>query len=282
MKKGLIMEGGALRGMFTAGVIDVFLEYGITFEGAVGVSAGAAFGCNLKSRQIGRAVRYNIANCKNPKYCSFRSLFFTGDMFGAKFCYETIPYETDVFDWETYRNDPMEFYAVATDIESGKPVYHLCESLDRNEMDWLRASASMPLAARIVEIDGQKLLDGGISDSVPVRFFEKLGYDRNVIILTQPKGYVKKPSSLMGLIKLKYRKYPRLVEALVDRHNEYNETSAYIEEKESRGEVFVIRPPEALPVGRVEHDPEKIRKAYEIGRKTATDQLERLKEFLNI
>lgn len=275
------MEGGALRGMFTAGVTDVFLESGITFDGAVGVSAGAAFGCNLKSRQIGRAVRYNIANSKNPKYCSFRSLFITGDMFGAKFCYETIPYETDPFDWEAFKNDPMDFYAVATDIESGTPVYHLCKSLDKQEMEWIRASASMPLAARIVEIDGHKLLDGGISDSVPLKFFEQLGYSKNVIILTQPKGYVKSPSSLMGLVKLKYKKYPKLVKTLENRHNEYNETTAYIEEKESRGEVFVIRPPEALPVGRIEHDPEKIKKAYEIGRKTATALLDDLKEFLN-
>ena len=170
------MEGGALRGMFTAGVIDVFLEHEIEFDGAVGVSAGAAFGCNFKSRQIGRAVRYNIENCKNPRYCSFRSLLFTGDMFGAKFCYETIPYKTDIFDWESYRKNPLEFYAVATDIESGEPIYHKCLSLDKNEMQWLRASASMPLAARIVEIDGKKLLDGGISDSVPIKFFEEFGY----------------------------------------------------------------------------------------------------------
>jgi predicted patatin/cPLA2 family phospholipase len=202
-------------------------------------------------------------------------------MFGAKFCYETIPYETNPFDWEAFKNDPMDFYAVATDVESGTPVYHLCESLDKQEMEWIRASASMPLAARIVEIDGHKLLDGGISDSVPLKFFEQLGYSKNVIILTQPKGYVKSPSSLMGLVKLKYKKYPKLVKTLENRHNEYNETTAYIEEKESRGEVFVIRPPEALPVGRIEHDPEKIKKAYEIGRKTATALLDDLKEFLN-
>ena len=281
MKRGLIMEGGALRGMFTAGVIDVFLEHKIEFDGAVGVSAGAAFGCNLKSKQIGRAVRYNVANCKNPKYCSFRSLLFTGDMFGAKFCYETIPYKTDIFDWETYKNNPLDFYAVATDIESGEPVYHKCLTLDKEEMPWLRASASLPLVARIVKIDGKKLLDGGIADSIPLKFFEKEGYDRNVLILTRPRDYVKKPASLMKLIRLKYRKYPKLIEALADRHNQYNETSAYINEKEASGEILVIRPPEELPIGRMEHDPERIKAAYEIGRRTGLKYIEKVKEFLN-
>lgn len=275
------MEGGALRGIFTAGVIDVFLENGIEFDGAVGVSAGAAFGCNFKSKQIGRAVRYNIANCKNPKYCSFRSLLFTGDMFGAKFCYETIPYETDIFDWKAYTENPMEFYAVATDIESGKPIYHRCDTLDKEEMHWIRASASMPLASRIVEIDGQKLLDGGISDSVPLKFFEEQGYNRNVVILTQPLGYVKNPTSLFKLIKIKYRKYPKLIEALAERHNEYNKTTAYIQEQEEKGNILVIRPPMALPVGRIEHDPERIKETYEIGRKTGLEYIEKVKKFLN-
>lgn len=281
MKRGLIMEGGALRGIFTAGVLDVFLENGIEFDGAVGVSAGAAFGCNFKSRQIGRAVRYNIANCKNPKYCSFWSLFFTGNMFGAKFCYETIPYKTDLFDWQTYRSNPLEFYAVATDVESGKPVYHRCDTLDKNDMEWVRASASMPLAARIVKIGKQKLLDGGVSDSIPIRFFKAEGYDKNVLILTQPKGYVKQPSSLFSLIKLKYRKYPNLIEALANRHNEYNETTAYIEKLEAEGEIVVIRPPMPLPIGRVEHDAERIRQTYEIGRLIGLEYIDTVKEFLN-
>ncbi len=281
MKRGLIMEGGALRGMFTPGVTDVFLENGIEFDGAVGVSAGAAFGCNFKSRQIGRAIRYNLANCKNPRYCSFASLFFTGNMFGAKYCYETIPYKTDIFDWETYRNNPLEFFAVATDIESGEPVYHRCDTLDRNEMEWIRASSSLPLAAKIVKIDDKKLMDGGVSDSIPLKFFEASGYDRNVVILTRPQEYIKKPSSLMKLIRIKYRKYPKLIERLENRHIEYNETVSYVKEKEARGEIFVIRPPYPLPTGHTEHDPERIRQTYEIGRQTALGALDELKNFLN-
>ncbi len=282
MKKGLIMEGGALRGMFTAGVTDVLLENGITFDGAIGVSAGAAFGCNFKSKQSGRAVKYNIENCKNPEYCSFRSLFFTGDMFGARYCYETIPYETHPFDWDTYKSNPLEFYAVATDIESGTPVYHKCDMLDKQEMEWIRASASMPLAARIVEINGQKLLDGGISDSVPIKYFESIGYDRNLLILTQPVDYVKKPSSLMSLIRLKYKKYPKLIEALTVRHIIYNETSDYVKNKENEGTILVIRPKAPLPTGRIEHDAKKIKSTYELGRKAALDSLEKIKKFYNI
>ena len=281
MKRGLIMEGGALRGMFTAGVTDVFLENGIEFDGAVGVSAGAAFGCNFKSRQIGRAIRYNLANCKDPRYCSFASLLLTGNMFGKKYCYETIPYKTDIFDWEVYRNNPLEFYAVATDIEKGAPVYHRCDTLDKDEMEWIRASSSLPLAARIVKIGDKKLLDGGVSDSIPLKFFEDLGYDRNVVILTRPREYIKAPTSLMKLIRLKYRKYPKLIERLENRHLEYNETVAYVNEKEARGEIFVIRPPYPLPAGQKEHDPERIRQTYEIGRQTALEALTELKIFLN-
>ena len=281
MKRGLIMEGGALRGMFTAGVTDVLLENGIEFDGAVGVSAGAAFGCNFKSKQIGRAIRYNLANCKDPRYCSYASLFLTGNMFGKKYCYETIPYKTDVFDWDTYKNNPLKFYAVATDIESGEPVYHRCDTLDKDEMEWIRASSSLPLAARIVKIGDKKLLDGGVSDSIPLKFFEDLGYDRNVVILTRPREYIKAPTSLMKLIRLKYRKYPKLIERLENRHLEYNETLSYVNEKEARGEIFVIRPPYALPTGHTEHDPERMRQTYEIGRQTALEALTELKKYLN-
>lgn len=280
MKTGLIMEGGALRGIFTAGVIDVFMENQIEFDGAVGVSAGAAFGCNFKSKQIGRVVRYNIDNCKNPKFCSFRSLLFTGDMFGAKFCYETIPYETDKFDWDTYIKNPMEFHVVATDIESGETVYKKCDTLDKTEMEWMRASASMPLVSRIVNIEGRKLLDGGISDPIPLKYFEKAGYDRNVLILTQPYDYVKKPSEHMGLVKLKYRKYPKLIELLINRHTVYNGISDYIKKKEAEGEILVIRPDAPLPISRVEHNADIIKATYDLGRAVGSRYVEKVNDFL--
>ncbi|MBQ7120305.1 MAG: patatin family protein [Oscillospiraceae bacterium] len=280
MKKGLVMEGGAMRGLFTAGVIDVLMENKITFDGAVGVSAGAAFGCNYKSRQLGRALRYNVRFCRDKRYCSLRSLIKTGDLFGADFCYRQIPCELDKFDMEAFSENPMEFYVVATDIETGKPLYWRCTDGGEDDLAYIKASASMPLAANIVEKDGKKLLDGGMSDSVPLKFFESRGYDRNVVILTQPGEYIKGKNKAMPLIKMKYRKYPNLIETMKNRHVEYNKTTEYINKAESEGKVFVIRPPHSLPVGRIEKDPEKLKSAYNIGREEALKKLSALKKFL--
>ena len=267
-KYGLIMEGGAMRGMFTAGVMDVLMENEIHFDGAIGVSAGAAFGCNFKSNQIGRVIRYNKNYCKDPRFCSIRSLIKTGDLYGAEFCYTTIPYELDLFDCEAYLNNPMDFYVVCTDVETGKPVYRKCITGRDEDLIWIRASASMPIASRVVEATGYKLLDGGISDSIPLEYFESLGYNKNVIILTQPKGYIKKPSKALPLIKMSLKEYPNVYKTMENRHNDYNETIKFIEEKEKSGDVLVIRPPEKLPVGRVEHNPDKLQIAYDIGVKT--------------
>ena len=280
-KYGLIMEGGAMRGMFTAGVIDVLMENKIRFDGGVGVSAGAAFGCNYKSNQIGRVIRYNKKYCRDPRYCSIRSLIKTGDLYGAEFCYATISYELDVFDNKAYFENPMEFHVVCTDVETGKPVYRNCITGLDEDLTWIRASASMPIASKVVETTDYKLLDGGISDSIPLKYFEDLGYNKNVIILTQPKGYIKKPTKALPFIKVFLKDYPNVYKTMQNRHNDYNDTIKIIEEKEKNGDVLVIRPPEKLPVGRVEHNPEKLQLAYDIGRETALKQLEEIKEFVN-
>jgi len=282
MKKGLILEGGAMRGLFTAGVTDVMMENGIEFDGMIGVSAGACFGCNYKSRQPGRTLRYNLQYCRDPRYCSFRSLIKTGDLYGADFCYLELPKKLDLFDYEAFLENPMEFYVVCTDVETGEPVYRRLTHGDRNEMHWIRASASMPLASRIVEVDGYKLLDGGIADSIPLKYFESIGYDRNVVILTQPADYVKKPNKLIPLMRRALRKYPRVVDTMARRHEIYNEATAYIREKERAGEVFVIRPAGKLEVGHVEHDPDKLRAAYELGRRAGEEHLAAMKRFLGL
>ena len=202
MKKGLIMEGGAMRGMFTCGVIDVFMENGITFDGAVGISAGAVFGCNYKSRQIGRPLRYNKNYCKDKRYCSISSLIKTGDLYNADFCYRELPNELDPFDSDTFEKDPMVFYVGATDVKTGKCIFHKCSDGKEEDTQWMRASASMPLVSKIVKIGNEQLLDGGIADSIPLKFMEGEGYDRNVVILTQPKGYAKSRNKLMPLIRI--------------------------------------------------------------------------------
>lgn len=280
MKTGLIMEGGAMRGLFTAGVTDVMMENSIKFDGAIGVSAGAAFGCNYKSGQIGRAARYNIKYCRDKRYCSIWSLIFTGNLFGTKFCYHDLPEKLDIFDDEAFSANPMPFYVVCTDVLTGKPLYKKYEKSDDNFAEWVRASSSLPLVSKVVELEGNKLLDGGISDSIPIKYFENIGYDRNVIILTQPKGYRKEKTSSLPLVRATLRKYPNMIKSVENRHIMYNETVKYIEEKEKLGEVLVIRPDEALPIKRTSHDPEKLREVYEEGRRIANKYIEEIKAFL--
>jgi len=280
VKTGLVLEGGAMRGLFTAGVIDVFLENGINFDGMIGVSAGATFGCNYKSKQIGRTLRYNVKYCKDKQYCSFASLIKTGDIFNADFCYNKIPFELDVFDTKTFLENPLEFYIVCSDIDSGKPLYYKYEKSDEHDLLYMRASASMPLVSNIVEVDGHRLLDGGMTDSIPLEYFIKQGYDKNVVVLTQPRNYEKKKNKLMPLITLLLRKYKGLVVAMSQRHNVYNRQKQYVFECEKKGSAFVIAPKEKLCVSRLEHDKDKLKSAYDAGRQAALDSLDGIRKFL--
>lgn len=270
MKQGLVMEGGAMRGMFTAGVLDVLMENGISFDGAIGVSAGATFGCNIKSGQKGRAIRYNLKFCGDPRYGTFKSLLKTGDFFDVDFCYHEIPGVLDIWDKEAFAKNPMEFYVVATDIESGEAVYHKCTDGGDEDLEWIRASASVPIISRYVEIEGKKLLDGGIADSVPLAFFEKEGYSRNLVILTQPDSYVKKKNKAVPVCNIKYRDYPAFKEVFANRHIRYKANIDYIREQEEKGVAFVIRPPYKLDLSSAEKNPEKLKKAYELGRSEAS------------
>lgn len=280
MCRGLVMEGGAMRGLFSAGVTDVFMENNIEFDVAIGVSAGAAFGCNIKSKQTGRALRYNTKYCRDKRYCSISSFLKTGDLFGADFCYRELPFELDLFDTKTYRENKMDFYVVSTDIEKGTAVYTKCDKGDGEDLEWFRASASMPLVSNIVRIGDKKLLDGGISDAIPIKFAESLGLYKNVIILTRPYDYVKKKNSAMFLVKRKYKDYPEFVSLMARRHEEYNKTIEYIKKIENEGKAIVIRPEKALDIGRIEKNPDKLYKAYEEGRKQAELNLEKIKKFV--
>lgn len=280
MKTGLIMEGGAMRGMFTAGVIDVMMEQGIEFDGAIGVSAGAAFGCNYKSKQIGRVIRYNTRFCRDKRYGGFRVLLKEGNFYSKQFCYEEVPLKYDIFDYDAYEQNPMEFYVVCTDVDTGKAEYHKYESRHDHGLEWIRASASMPLVSQLVEIDGRRYLDGALADSIPLAFFESIGYDRNVVILTQPLGFQKKQDTLLPVMRQYYKKYPHLVKSMEQRHLQYNATLEEISRQEKAGKLLVIRPPETLPIKRTEKDPEKLRIVYEIGRQTVAARISEIKNYL--
>lgn len=280
MKKGLVLEGGAMRGLFSAGVIDVLMENGVTFDGVIGVSAGACFGCNIKSHQPGRVIRYNKAMAHEWRYASLRSLLTTGDYFGGDFCYHYLPWHIDIFDKHAYDNDSSEFWCVCTDVETGEPVYEKFDTVNDEMLEYIRASASMPVVSKVVEIKGKKLLDGGISDSIPLKFFQRQGYERNIVVLTQPEGYVKTRNRLLPLMKPFIRKYPELVHALSTRHDMYNGQTAYVRDEEKAGRAFVIRPAGALTIGHISHNPDEMQDTYERGRQQALASLSEIKHFL--
>jgi len=279
MRKGLVLEGGAMRGLWTAGVTDVMMEHDIWPDGLIGVSAGAAFGCNYKSRQPGRAIRYNMRFANDSRYSGWRSLLTSGNYFNAEFGYHIVPYQYDLFDTETFEQSAMQFIVVCTDVTTGKAVYHDMRKVDYDELEWLRASASMPLVSKVVCVEGRKLLDGGVADSIPLSYFEQAGYDRNVVILTQPLGYRKKHSRLMPLMRVGLRKYPQMIKAMDQRHLMYNAELDYVAQAEQEGRCLVIRPDEALPIGHISHNPDEMHHVYELGRQVGERSIKKIKDF---
>jgi predicted patatin/cPLA2 family phospholipase len=279
MRRGLVLEGGAMRGLWSAGVTDVMMEHGVEPDGLIGVSAGAAFGCNYKSRQIGRAIRYNTRFAKDARYSGIRSLLRSGNYFNAEFGYHVVPYEYDIFDTQTFEQNPMRFTVVCTDVLTGQAVYHDIDHVDYEELEWLRASASMPLASKVVKVQGHQLLDGGVSDSIPLEYYERQGFNRNVVILTQPKGFVKEPNKLMPVMRIALRKYPKMLKAMDERHVMYNHELDYVAEAERQGRCLVIRPDGKIPIGHISHNPDEMRHVYEMGRTIGERYIEQIKEF---
>lgn len=277
--KGLVLEGGGFRGMYTCGVIDVFMENGICFDEVVGVSAGAAFGCNIKSKQIGRALRYNKRFCQDSRYSGLKSFIKTGDLYNKEFAYCIVPTILDPFDTKTFRENPLKFTVVCTDIHTGNPVYHEIQNGDATDIEWIRASASIPIVSKPVKLDGYELLDGGVSDSIPVNWMLERS-DKTVIVLTRDKSYHKEPMKYIHLLKKAFKEYPNLQKALENRYIVYNKTLDEIEQLEREGKVFVIRPSKPIACAMIEKDPDHLQEIYDIGRRDALHYLEDLKKYL--
>lgn len=280
MKSGLVLEGGAMRGLFTAGVIDVLMENKISFDTAVGVSAGACFGVNLKSHQIGRVLRYNLRFAGKPYYASWKSWRKSGNLYAANFCYHVVPTKYDIFDTKTFKADPMEFWCVATDAATGEPVYHQLHDGGYADLEWIRASSSIPFFAHPVAIGGHYYFDGGVSDSIPYDFLVRNNFDKKVVITTQPKEYRKKADKMFWLEKLALREYPAVLKKLATRSKDYNAVLDQIQADENAGTAFVIRPPYALNIGTLEKDKTQLKRVYNIGRKEAEKQLAALTEYI--
>lgn len=270
MKTGLVLEGGGMRGLFTAGVLDVMMERDIKVDGIVGVSAGACFGCNYLSKQPGRILRYNINMINEPRYMSLRNFLRTGNLMDGEFAYHTLPDEIDIFDRETYAQSDVEYHIVCTDVLTGKPVYkRLTPPADYEFLEWLRASSSLPLVSKPVEVGGRLMLDGGMSDSIPLKYFQDQGFERNIVVLTQPLGFTKKRTKLMPLFRIFMRKYPAIIKVMNRRHLMYNAQLAYLAQEEKAGRITIIAPDDTLPIGRTEQNAERMKQVYQMGRKAA-------------
>ena len=269
----LVLEGGSFRGLYTAGILDVFMDNNIEIDEIVGVSAGALFGVNYYSKQRGRVIRYNKKYCGDKRFMSIRSLIFTGNYINKNFAYYKVTKKLDPFDEETFKKNNKKFYAVVTNVETGKPEY-LKIKKPIEDIEKLRATSAIPLVSKIIKVNGKKYLDGGISDSIPI-FYNKDKYEKNIIILTQMKGYKKDAisKSKERLIKFKYKKYPKLIETMLNRYKKYNETLKQIEELEENGEVFVFRPNKKLDIKLSESNPEKFEEIYNVGVKVAKQNI---------
>ncbi|WP_308276192.1 patatin-like phospholipase family protein [Prevotella sp.] len=279
---GLVLEGGGLRGMFTNGILDVFMKNGIRFDAVVGVSAGVLFGCNYKSNQPGRALRYNLRYKDNIEYMSWKSLIKTGNYVNERFSYHLLPYMLDPFDFNEFKKNPMKYYAVCTDIERGCSVYHEIDDANGIGMRWMQASASMPVFAKPVEIDGRYYLDGGITDSIPLKFIQEKGFKKNIVILTQPADFRKKKAHVGLIMKLLLNRYPMVAELMARRHVMYNNELDYIHSELKKGDTFLICPDEKLDIGRLSMKEDKILRVYEAGEEKAQQLLPQIKDFISI
>ena len=278
MKIGLVLEGGAMRGMFTAGVLDVLLDEQIAVDGAVTVSAGALFGINYPAKQRGRVLRYNLKYLHDKRYMGWHSLFTTGNVVNKAFAFYELPFTLDPFDQATFAASQIDFWVTLTNIETGEPEYVKITDAFA-QMEALRATSAMPMVSRVVEIEGKKYLDGGISDSIPLDKAMALGYDKIIVILTRPLDYRKKPSN-NWLFKLFYRNYPKLIGRWANHYAEYNQAVEKVIEMEKAGKIFVIRPSESLDISRLEKDLAKVQAMYDLGVKDGQAALSELKNYL--
>ena len=279
MKIGLVLEGGAMRGMYTAGVLDTFLDKDFWVDGIISVSAGALFGVNYPSRQKERAIRYNKKFISDKRYISFKSLVRTGNIVNKDFAFYEVPFKYDVFDNKTFKESDIDFYVAVTNLQTAQAEYvKLIDPLA--QMEVLRATSAMPYVSRPVEIDGIPYLDGAIVDSIPVEQMQMLGYDKIIVILTRTLDY-RKSKPMAWIAKWFYRRYPDFADAVNQRYAMYNQQVENVIKLAEEGDIFVIRPSVDLKIKRIEKDPNKLQAMYELGIKDMQLQWKNLLDYLN-
>ncbi len=277
---GLVLEGGGMKGVYTAGVLDFFLDKNLEFKNVYGVSAGACTMSSYISKQRGRGRDTMIDYLEDKHYMGFYSMLTTGDIFGVNMSYDLVPNYLNPFDFDTFNKYEGNAIAVVTNIETGRAEYVRLSDMHEG-VQYVRASSSLPLVSRNVKINGNLYLDGGIADPIPIKKSEEDGNVKNIVVMTKPVGYKRKPESTIKLIKLRYRKYPKVYELMENRHITYNNTMDYIEAEAEKGKLILIRPKENIYIDRMEKDKEKLLYLYEEGYKEAEEQYDKIIAYLN-
>jgi predicted patatin/cPLA2 family phospholipase len=279
---GLVLEGGGLRGVYTSGVLRYFSDQGLDFPYVLGVSMGACNAANFVARQPERNRIVNIRYVRDRRYLSLWRWLCRGELFGMDFIFETIPNRLVPFAWERFLGSKTRCLAGVTDCLTSQPIYYSQHQLGREYIDVLRASSSLPFIAKPVRYQGRDLLDGGISDPIPVDKCCKDGYPRQVLVLTQPSGYRKEAFKALAWARWRYPHFPGLIKALQVRHDLYNENLARIDGLEQSGRAFVIRPKQTLEASRVERNKDKLYRVYDTGYNDAEGCWPGLAEFLDL
>ncbi|MCC3358639.1 patatin-like phospholipase family protein [Bacillus sp. REN16] len=278
---GLVLEGGGMRGLYTAGILEYFMKQNIYFPYCIGVSAGACMAASYLSRQTGRNRTVNIDFVNHPNYLSLRNMVKHRQLFGMDFIFDEIPNKHVPYDYDAFYQSKEEFVVGTTDCETGEPLYFKKEDYGNDMLKVIRASSSLPFVAPIIEFKGKKLLDGGITDPIPLVKAQQDGQSKNVVILTRNRGYSKKKSNMTWIVRRTFKQFPNLVKAMETRYKLYNETLTYLDQEEKAGRIFVFSPTEPIEVGRVERNPVKLSNLYELGLKDASVQFDRFQKWLN-
>ena len=276
----LILEGGGMRGMYTAGVLDCFLDNNIEIDNIVGVSAGICTGISYVSKQKRRSFCVNTKYLDRGRYVGIRNLIATGSIFNMDLLFKSIPDELEPFDYKTYNSSAKNVVAVATSCETGKAEYFDISKLMRGRLEKIQASASIPLLAKAVEVDGKYYYDGGVSDSIPIAWSIKNGADKNIIVLTRPLGYRKKEKDISGFARKIMKKYPQIAKTYAKRDAEYNASLELCEAEAAAGRALIIAPTDTEDVSRLTKDRVKLVKLYNRGYSDAQKQLDKIKEFI--
>ncbi len=279
-KIGLVLEGGGFRGLYSAGILHHFLSIGIEFPYTVAVSMGASNATNYLAKQTKRNLEVPYTFVTDNRYISYKRLLTKGELFGMDFIFNDVPYDLIPFDFETFAQAKQKLIYVTTDCETGKP-YYIPNNNSEESFKALEASTSLPFASKMVKLNNKLLLDGGISDPIPIEKALADGCEKVVVILTQPKVYRKDEMKAKAFVKMRYKKFPFLANAILNRHNVYNNQLNLIEKLESEGKVFVYRPHSALPISRTERNKEKLKEAFNIGYKQSLANQDALLNFIH-